>query len=386
MIPTYEECVRIVANNAAFDHTRQDIDGMTVHNFGYNLPGLMDFERPIKDETIDAYELRGISFVEENGIFHGPYLMLDKFWCLNQTKGAMYDDVKDQCIIRAQDKLDGSVIRFIRLPNGRIIAKSKGAIQNPHTTMAEMLLHMDSHLMAFVKQTLDAGQHAIFELIGPEYKVVLEYETQELRLLQVRDENGIYIDIREIPQVRDGLIKTSRFLDITTWEQVLEFQRTQRGVEGIVVTLPNRLLKIKTDWYENMHRHFMEKDYSDKAFVEMTLDETMDDALAATDPNSAVYHRMTFISTSIGNWFNNTLREVDTIMQDNRFDPDDKQARGTFARNFNKHPLFDFLIVAMQVQNAPRSVVINDMKKVVRRMCKNHDMTRKFIDRITKTV
>ena len=385
-IPSFEECVAIVAANAAFDHTKQIVDGFIIHNFGYNLPGLMDFLEPIKGDTsVNAKELRGITFVEDNGTFHGPYLMLNKFWCLNQTAGAMLSDVKNIPIQRVQNKLDGSLIRFIPLPNGRIIAKSKGAVQNPHTAIAEMLLADDADLRDFVELTIEMGCAAIFELIGPDNKVVLEYNKPELRLLQTRNETtGLYMDIRHHGHVIDGKVKTAEFLNITTWEQVQEYQRTMKGTEGLVITLqyPGGLLKAKTDWYENMHRHVMEKDYSDKAFIEMILDETMDDALGATDPNSAVYARMTNLQNLVGTWFNVTVREVDNILAQNVFAADDKAARGTFARAFNKHPLFDFLIMAVQHRDAPRHAYMAEMKKVVRRYIKNQAEAEKFVNRM----
>ncbi len=63
-LPTLDQARRIVAGNAAFTTSSFETDGFRVHNFGYLLPGYMDFEDPVPGSGLQAHELRGLTFVE----------------------------------------------------------------------------------------------------------------------------------------------------------------------------------------------------------------------------------------------------------------------------------------------------------------------------------
>jgi hypothetical protein len=128
-LPTYEDCVKICEenDNLIFFEKKYVIDNYKISCFNYRLADLNHFMNPIKDNiNINAFELRGITFIfNEDGSLYKRYLLLDKFFNLNQTEISLYDKVKDLEIESIYVKEDGSLITFIKLPNDRIVCKSK---------------------------------------------------------------------------------------------------------------------------------------------------------------------------------------------------------------------------------------------------------------------
>ena len=80
-------------------------------------------------------------------------LMLHKFFNLNQCIAYLYEDLSPCQIKAIQDKRDGSMIRFLRLPNGEIIAKTKMDFNNAQTALANRLLSEDKGLYDFVSES-----------------------------------------------------------------------------------------------------------------------------------------------------------------------------------------------------------------------------------------
>ena len=64
--------------------------------------------------------------------------MLQKFWNLNQVAETQYSAVKYKIISNIYDKADGSLITFIKLPNNKIIAKTKGGFDNSQAIEANI--------------------------------------------------------------------------------------------------------------------------------------------------------------------------------------------------------------------------------------------------------
>lgn len=99
----------------------------------------------------------------------------------------MIEDIKDKKITRVQEKLDGSVISFVKLPNGKIVAKSKMSFDSEQAKMAQEIFDNSWELISMVETIMGDDKTAIFELISPFNQIVLPYNETELRLLQIRD-------------------------------------------------------------------------------------------------------------------------------------------------------------------------------------------------------
>src|ERR1022692_3788022 len=124
MIPSYEECLEICAKpESSFYETKFVLEGYSISLFNYRMAQYKDFVTPLESKPeIKAYELRGLCFVfDKDGSLFNRYILLEKFFNLNQVPESMYSVVKDYKIKYINNKEDGSIASFIKLPNGSVI-------------------------------------------------------------------------------------------------------------------------------------------------------------------------------------------------------------------------------------------------------------------------
>jgi T4 RnlA family RNA ligase len=280
-LPTYEECKEIVLKNESFYSSIQEIGGCVIETFNYRLAMAQDFVRPIAGKDIQAHELRGICFVKSESETK-RFIMLHKFFNLNQVEGYQYGDVIKHRITNVKDKLDGSMIRFIRLPNGDVLAKTKMGFSNPQSLMAQDIYEKDKDLQNFIKATLDNALAAIFEFVSIYNRIVLVYSKTELRLLQLRsEETGEYFDIYTHDLVNRYKVSTVKQEFPLSLDEYIEKSKTDKGIEGWVLTLDNgQMLKIKTDEYFMLHGILTEDLVRPNLILGMIVSKTIDDAIS----------------------------------------------------------------------------------------------------------
>jgi hypothetical protein len=64
---------------------------------------------------------------------------MNKFFNLNQTECSSYELVKEEKIKGIAYKEDGSIISFIKLPNNKILAKSKTSFESEQAIEAQKI-------------------------------------------------------------------------------------------------------------------------------------------------------------------------------------------------------------------------------------------------------
>lgn len=358
-LPTLEEAQAIVAGNEAFTTAVHEVEGVKVHDFGYLLPGYMDFERPLADRPeLKAYELRGLTFVERADGTVTRHLMLAKFHALNQTTGHMMKDVAGRRIVEAMEKLDGSLVRFVPLGDGKAAARTKTSFRGKHARLAKALLDASPEMAAFVAEAHEAGLAPIFELLSPEFSIVVPYGEERLRLIQIRDEaTGDLVTVGDHPLVLRHGIETAVVPGIRTVEDLLDMQATMRGVEGWVVRFDDgSLMKIKTTWYEDMHDFGFEKNRSTKKLLALVLNETMDDALAGMPPEDEERPRVEEAAALFSAHVNETARAVTEAVASFPGDPSDPAARKAFTAARKGDPLLGLCMQALK-DPSPRAVL-----------------------------
>lgn len=365
----FQYCIEICETNPVFLHKIEEIEEEKVHIFNYRLASYSDFEHPIENSDVKAYELRGLTFVEKDDDFK-RYIMLHKFFNLGETLGYQYEDVKNKKIIRIQDKLDGSMIRFVRLHNGHIIPKTKFGIDNEQTKLVEKCLNY--RLSDFIIEVLDNNLAAIFELISPENKIVLDYKETKLVLVQLRDEiTGKYLDLCQSDLVSDFEIETVKNFDVNnlTLENLLEKSKNDKNIEGWVITLEDdQLIKIKTDWYKELH-HLITEDLSREDFIAISiLNESIDDIIPKIESNE-ILEKITLIKDILIKHLNKEIDELYTIFKNftNKNNVlQDKEARKNFAIKNKGHKYFS---VMMQLYNNLPNVYEQDIEeKIIERL------------------
>lgn len=132
-IPSYEESLEMVSkDDGSFYEVKNVVDGYKISVFNYRFAQFNDFILPLENKpNVRAHELRGLTFVfNKDGSLYNRYILLDKFFNINQVPDSMYSVVKDYDIKFVNNKEDGSVASFIKLPNGKVIGKTKMGFGN----------------------------------------------------------------------------------------------------------------------------------------------------------------------------------------------------------------------------------------------------------------
>lgn len=352
-LPTYDECVAITKANECFYEKQVEINGQKVSVFNYRLAQYKDFANPIEGSNITAFELRGLTFVHNEDGTKSRYLGLHKFFNVNQVDSTQYEKVKDFLVSRVQDKLDGSMIRFLNL-GGQLVAKTKMDFTNDQCQMAMACLK-NQGLEEFVQKTLDQGLFACFEVTSRLNQIVLAYEKTEIRLLQLRDENtGEYLDIYEHPLVKQYNVPCTAREEVQALHTYMERAKTLEGVEGWVVTLENgQMLKIKTEWYFRLHGLLSENLIRENKILEMVLNETLDDALAQigeTDPRRKYSED---IQKAVSHYLDSKVKE--TIALKNQY----QGSRKDFALAYKDNALFPIAVKLIDVADGVEEKAYN---------------------------
>lgn len=334
-LPTYEECKEIVSKNDAFYSSLQEVDGYKIEMFNYRIARSEDFTSPLPGSKITAHELRGLTFVHD-GENVQRYIMLHKFFNLNQTEKYQYSDLVNLKINRVDDKLDGSMIRFIRLPNGKILAKTKMGLDNQQCILAQNLYNKDLNLQKFVETTLEQGKAAIFELISLYNRIVVVYQKTELRLLQLRCEaTGEYVDIHNDPFVKSCNILLVSKENPLPLSEYIEKAKTEKGIEGWVFTFCNgQLVKLKTEEYFSLHGILTENLTRENLIISMILDETIDDAISRLDVTDVRRTVAETLQKLVSNYLKTQTEEVLSLIS--KYSGDKK----TWAMAYRNEELF----------------------------------------------
>lgn len=211
-------------------------------------------------------EFRGIAFDVESGkVLSRPF---HKFFNINERPETENIDFGEYHWV--DEKLDGSMVRPIRHPSGAIRWCTKAGITDV-ALQAEVFVANNPKYQKFVEDYLDYGCTPIFEYIGPNNKIVLDYDQEAMVLLAIRDnKNGKYMDVPS---------EFSTDWGIPNAAPVDYPEENQEGTEGVVITfLDGHKVKVKTEWYVLRHKG-KELIENERKVVGMILDNTLDDVL-----------------------------------------------------------------------------------------------------------
>ena len=277
-LPTLEECEYHVKRNDSFYCNDMVVNGYNVKIFNYRLAQFNDF---YVDSDMNAFELRGITFIQDKKGWN-RFPALTKFFNLNQNQGWMLDDVNEKKAVRVQDKADGSLVTFVKFPDGLILPKTKQSFDNDQCKMALEIFENNYDIRSLVRRSFEENFTVIFELVSPFNQIVLPYEKTELRILQIRDSiTGRYFTLEEMNTL-DPDMKLTFTEDFSVkdnaLETLLELKETAEEVEGWVVTLEDgQMLKIKTKWY--LDRHHLISEIRENDIIASIVNEEIDDII-----------------------------------------------------------------------------------------------------------
>lgn len=337
---SYEDCRKIcdAHDNFIFYETKHKEQGFDISIFNYRLATYQNFENPVEGTDLKAYEMRGICFVfNTDGTLYNRYLLLDKFFNVEQTPCSMYSVVKDYKIKNIFNKEDGSIASFVKLPNGKALGKSKASFQSEQAIEIQKIYDNDPNIKQFVDFTLSKDIVAIFEYVSPTNRIVVPYANTQLILLRLRDnKTGEYLDINDYKEHLDGISVAAS--ETGTLDELINLRTIVDNKEGWIIQFENgKMVKLKTQWYVDRHRLFTEDLNRENTLIALILDETIDDVLAQiAEPTKKV--EIEYAIEVVNKEIAKMVHQVEELMKSYKGD------RKEFALKYHKNPLFSLVM------------------------------------------
>lgn len=298
-LPTYDQAVEMCSGeDSPFYESKLIVDGYNISIFNYRLAQYKDFVTPMKNrDDLKGYEMRGLTFVfNEDGSLYNRFLLLEKFFNLNQVPESMYSIVKNYKIKYVNNKEDGSIASFIRLPNGKVLGKSKMSFESDQALGITKIYKTNPDIKKLVDWSLDNDIVAIFEYVAPQNRIVLRYPAEELILLRLRDnKTGKHIDLKNHMD-KIGSVKIAPFEDdFEDLDHLMEVVAKQEDKEGVIVQAEDAngndfFFKLKTPWYCERHGLLTEDLYRENVLIGYVLDDKIDDILGQIPEDQADAH------------------------------------------------------------------------------------------------
>ena len=352
-LPNYINCLEICEkSDGLFYESKFSIEGYNISIFNCRLSTYNDFV------TYGAFELRGLTFVFNlDGSVYKRFLLMEKFFNINENVSTLFDVVKDKKVNSVYLKEDGSIINFIELPNGKILAKSKMSFESNQAIMAQDLFESNANINKFVKDCISKDLVPVFEYVGPMNRVVVKYDNSDLILLRLRDnKTGNYLSIDGY----DGVSKPMSFK--FTLSDLMNLKGNLEGIEGwIVEFVDGQKVKIKTDWYFSLHKIFTDYSNREDYLIDMILDEKIDDVLSVLDYGSESRKFVELVLDTTNRKVMDISNEVDKVLS--TYDGD----RKAFALEYNNHKLFGIMMQVISGKDK-MEVIKSSIKKITYRL------------------
>jgi T4 RnlA family RNA ligase len=363
-IPTYNEAVRMTGGTEDLFYSSETIiDGYKIVVFNYRLAQYNDFINPPGDVR-NAFEMRGLTYVfNTDGTLYERYLLLDKFFNLNQVPSTLYSEVKDLKINNIYSKEDGSVITFIKLPNGKVIAKTKMSFEADQAKGANLVYSENNKLENFINWTLENDITAIFEYVAPDNRIVLKYYERDLILLRLRDnKTGEYLNLDDFKEKLEGIKLASKYE--FTLNELIELAKSESDVEGWVVQFEGgKMIKIKTEWYFTLHGLITEDIHRENLLIGHILDENIDDILSKIEVDDIeTIDRINYITEVVQKWIKLRMSSIN-----NTYIIYEKLSRKEFALSYRKDKDFPFVMAKVNGRDLYGELV-KYLKKVTYRL------------------
>ena len=346
MIPSYKDCVDICNKSDNFYQKTLTIDGQKVDIFNYRLNSAKEFREH------NAYELRGITFVNETECFPA----LNKFFNLGECDGWMEEDLGDDFFV--EDKLDGSMITFVKI-NGKYYAKTKNSFTNEQAKLAQE--YFDAHPEYAEQHERFPHLQFIFELVGPSNKIVCDYPNNKLEGTQIRyKDNGEYTPLTDCPK---------KIELVTLKEQV----KTVESIEGWILTnKQGKKFKLKTQWYLDRHGLVTETLVRENKIIELILNDRADDALSILTKSDfrRVYCERLMIELT--KYLKQSTEEVTAMLSNYNGD------RKEFALRYKEENLFGIAVTSLD--NQDEDIILHKIKQMVLKRTKDLNKAKQFFN------
>lgn len=395
VVPTYEQAKELCSQDESpFYEKKLVVENYPVSLFNYRLAKYIDFVTPLPSKpSVSGMELRGLTFVfNTDGTLFKRYVLLEKFFNLNQSPGSMYSDVKDLTIKSISNKEDGSIASFIKLPNGKVVGKSKMGFDNGQANGINRIYKTNPDIKKFVDWSLSNDITAVFEYCAPTNRIVLRYKNEELILLRLRNnQTGEHLNIKDyLDQI--GSISIAPFEDENSLDDLIEKSKTETGREGWIITFENgQMIKIKTSEYQALHGLLTDDLYRENVIIGYVLDDKIDDILGQVpEDNIETHDRINKIISIVKKALND--KSVD-IEKDYQYYIKSDMSRKDYALSPRKdNPNFGFvmnMVKADDLKKMSKEEIldiydnIEDYEKTLQR-CEPYEIAKMWLRDLTK--
>lgn len=155
------------------------------------------------------------------------------------------------------DKSDGSLGILYLHPDGKPALATKGSFHSDQAEYYTRLLRRNEQMYAEAQRLLKTPRSHMFEMIGPNNQIVLDYAHDDLVLLGAVERNsGLYVSQTTVPEWSGTRIET---FETGTLKEALEIP-DRPGREGLVIRIKSddpksqMKIKVKQDDYKLLHR------------------------------------------------------------------------------------------------------------------------------------
>jgi RNA ligase len=226
-------------------------------------------------------ELRGIAFsADGQRVISRPY---DKFFNIGEKEETFLSNIDFSQPHVVLNKLDGSMIRTIPVDDGKAFRLGTRAGITSVSMQAEKFWVRPENYERYKKffEICDiVALSPIFEYVGPNNRIVLHYEKEDLILTAIRSkESGEYINYSRMVDMANAANISVVGLLFDSSENLTERIAKLQGLEGAVVRFENGLqVKCKADDYVDKHRAVSQLKF-EKDVLKLIFTNALDDVL-----------------------------------------------------------------------------------------------------------
>lgn len=186
-----------------------------------------------------SFELDGLTFIKDNSFVWDRYLMTHKIYYLNENDLVNANDLLDGQIVNVTEIVDGETFIFVKLPNGKIVPKTKISFDNKVCREVTKIVKHNRDLRILVLGCMKNNLHPIFK-----------YYNDNITLIAVRTQTGDYIDLKNV----DFNIMKSRSYKINDEQSNLQYwidySKDKQNFIGWIIYFNDRMIKLKTNWHK----------------------------------------------------------------------------------------------------------------------------------------
>lgn len=301
----------LVASNEAFYRQQFISDGHIYWIYNYRLASYTDFMLP------SALECRGIMFeVDETGKpIDLKSLPFYKFF--NAFENPLSMDLDFSAVDSIYVKADGSLMSTY-VENGSLKIKSKGSISSKQAISAMKILEKSPDFRHRLHQANDDGYTVNLEYMSQEHRIVLNYATPHLKVLNARSrDDGHFMSYDDLIS-RFGIENTIEKINVSDTFTFCNSIIDMTDIEGFVIWMKDgRIVKQKCQWYISLH-HAKDSLTNPRRLFECVLDEGTDDLRSMFATDQVALNLIQDMENLTQKLYNHLVNSVETYYNENK--------------------------------------------------------------------